>query len=571
MSMRPGQEGLIDIVDESEDGRLVLPHFQRSFVWNRGEVEELLVSVLNDYFIGTLLLLRVDPEKPPFEPRSIEGVDETTRNARRMILDGQQRITSLYYAFNSHNFPEDKGLGNTDYVYEFFIDMEKVIEGEWEDSVFSERRGTHTYEGYKSDPKCYEKNVIPLKALRNHESMYNWSEGYKKNGGDEELWESFKEEYAKNLLNFDVAVVELPRVEDDEDLNTIVEIFERINKTGKPLAVFDLLTARLFRRDIKLRDLWDEVYDDRENYNMIHTYADDRDDNTYKKNILRTLALMREQPPKRKNLITLDIENFEKDWNNASRYFEKALERMSSTQNGGFGVKSSDWIPYNGIVAPTAAMLEVIDKQDDNARNYERLQQWYWSVVFSQRYSSQTSTKSHNDVLEFKNWDEQEPEAIMSENQLREIDLEGVSSKSSGVYKGAISLILKGGAVDFFTGDSVEHHKLEDHHIFPKKHLKEKDIESDKRNTVLNRTLIKKKTNQSIKGKSPSDYIEDMENALGSEEKVKEVLKSHLITEEAFYAMKMNDYEKFLREREKKLEEIIKYKVGIGQKNLREI
>ncbi|WEL19976.1 ParB-like nuclease domain containing protein fused to HNH nuclease [Candidatus Nanohalococcus occultus] len=527
-------------------------------------MEELLVSILNDYFIGTLLLLRVDPEDAPFEPRTIEGVQETTKNPRRMILDGQQRITSLYYAFNSHRFPEEKGLGNTNYVYEFFIDMEHAVEEEWEDAVFSERRGTRSYKPYESEEKCFRKNVVPLKALRNYKNMINWSNKYKDLTGNDDLWDNF-ENYAENMMDFSVATVELPRVEDDEDLNTVVEIFERINKTGKPLAVFDLLTARLFREDIRLRDLWNGIYENREEFPRIHEFADGKDDNTYKKNILRTLALIRDQPPKRKNLIMLDTADFDEDWKESARSFEKALNRMKSNQDGGFGVKNSDWIPYNGLVAPTAAILRSIDNENDEAKQYERLQTWYWSTVFSQRYSSQTSTKSHKDVRDFEKWDDAKPEALMSDNQLKEMDLSSVSSKSSGVYKGVISLALLSGARDFLTGDSVDHHNLEDHHLFPKKYLKDQGVDSNKRNTVLNRSLIKKKTNQKIKAKAPSKYIEEMENSLGSEEEVKKVLEDHLIPEDAYYAMKNDDYDKFLKLRERRIMKEIRERVGATQ------
>ena len=97
--MHPTKESLIDLVDRACQGHVVLPDFQRSFIWERGAVEELLVSIFNGYFIGSLLTLTVSPDTVPFRPRTIEGIgSDVLPRPQKMVLDGQQRITSIYYA-----------------------------------------------------------------------------------------------------------------------------------------------------------------------------------------------------------------------------------------------------------------------------------------------------------------------------------------------------------------------------------------------------------------------------------------------------------------------------------------
>ncbi len=555
MNITPDKEQLSKLMTEAEAGELVLPEFQRSFVWNRQDVEELIVSIMNGYYIGTFLLLDINPTDTPFSPRGIEGL-ETELKPRRMILDGQQRITSIFYALNSHKFDEKMGLGNTKYAYEFFVDMKSAVDNDWEDAVFSRKIGGRKHNKYDTDEKCIEQNVVPMRALRDGESRMKWGIEYKEEK-NEGLWKEF-EKYAKNFNNFFVSTVELNR---DTSLDVIVEIFERINRTGQNLSIFELLTARLYSEDILLRELWEDVYTNRDEFGHIHEFSKDIKDEKYQKHILSTMALIRDKEPKRKNLITLDSKNFVEDWETASKYVEKALIRLVNTKDG-FGVISPSWLPYSGMVPALASMLQMINSKDSN-NNYNKLKKWYWSSVFTERYSSSTGTLSKRDLEELEKWIDNgdKPEAIITENQINELTLKE-SSKRSGIYKGIICMIALETPRDFFSGDSVEFHKLEDHHIFPKKYLEDQNevIGKERRNTVLNRTLIQEETNRKISAKEPSKYIQEMLENLESEKTVKKVLSNHLIGRGAYHAMKENNYKEFLNARENEIKNKIKHK-----------
>lgn len=554
MNITPDKEQLSKLMTEAEAGELVLPEFQRSFVWNRQDVEELIVSIMNGYYIGTFLLLDVNPNDTPFSPRSIEGL-KTELKPRRMILDGQQRLTSIFYALNSHKFDEKMGLGNTKYAYEFFVDMDAAIANDWEDAVFSRKIGGRKHSKYDTDEKCIEQDVVPMRALTDGERRMEWGIEYKESKS-EGPWSEF-EKYAKNFNDFFVSTVELNR---DTSLDVIVEIFERINRTGQNLSIFELLTARLYSEDILLRELWEEVYKNRDEFGLIHKFSKDIKDEKYQKHILSTMALIRGEEPKRKNLITLNSKNFREDWETASKYVEKALIRLVNTKDG-FGVISPSWLPYSGMVPALASMLHMIDNKNSN-NNYGKLKKWYWSSVFTERYSSSTGTLSKRDLEELDKWIDNGdvPEAIITENQIEDLTLKE-SSKRSGIYKGIICMIALETPRDFFSGDSVEFHKLEDHHIFPKKYLEDQEIlGTERRNTVLNRTLIQEETNRKISAKKPSKYVQEMLENLKSEQTVTRVLNNHLIDRAAYKAMKENNYKKFLNARENEIKTKIKQK-----------
>ena len=126
MKVVPDNNGLLDLVRRARKGTLVLPQFQRNFVWSRDDITGLLESILEGHFIGSFLLLRTDADSVPFGLRPIEGVDLADSQLRpdAMILDGQQRITSLHYAFAAPPIP----LRWTKYPYRFFLNLRKLSE-----------------------------------------------------------------------------------------------------------------------------------------------------------------------------------------------------------------------------------------------------------------------------------------------------------------------------------------------------------------------------------------------------------------------------------------------------------
>lgn len=125
------------------------------------------------------------------------------------------------------------------------------------------------------------------------------------------------------------------------------------------------------------------------------------------------------------------------------------------------------------------------------------------------------------------------------------------------LYKAILNIISLKGAKDFFTGQFIELFILNDHHIFPKK----SGIRLTNENSILNRTLIWDNTNRIILKKKPSEYLRDMEDKLGAEEKVKAVLETHFSDERCFKAMMNDDYDGFLTAREQAIVKEMKSRI----------
>ena len=344
---------------------------------------------------------------------------------------------------------------------------------------------------------------------------------------------------ANNFLNYDIHIVNLPI---GTDLNKIVETFERINRTGEPLSIFELLTARLYKYKIKLRDLLEESKKKHSAINVIHPES-----------ILKVIALIRGKEPKRRNILELEPKNFEEDWKNACNSLENAYKRILDIKNGYGVLDFKKWVPYSTMIVPLAAMIHYVKKEKlENKSVYEKIDKWYWVSVFFNRYDQAVDTTSSDDFKAVKEWilNNKIPEFIQKLN-INEIDLD-VDKQSSSIYRGIINLITLKGALDFKTGQppQFEKNKVQDDHIFPKSIYKE--------NKIANRTIIS--TNQNKIDKRPSEYFKERIKELG-EEKVKSILFTHLIPPEALHHLLNDNLEEFIKVRKLAIINEIKRKV----------
>src|SRR3954451_4768759 len=115
---------LNDLLGQLDSGKIVLPEFQRSFVWRPPDIDLLLTSLVLDYPAGSLLFLRADPSNP-LAWRTVEGVElGRQQTPEYLVLDGQQRLTSLSVALN--------GRGE----HLFLLDLERLEHDDMENAIY---------------------------------------------------------------------------------------------------------------------------------------------------------------------------------------------------------------------------------------------------------------------------------------------------------------------------------------------------------------------------------------------------------------------------------------------------
>lgn len=560
MKTRPADDTILELVKKARSGKIILPQFQRNFVWGRDDVTDLLISILEGYFIGSFLMLDTDADNIPFAVRPIEGVDLAGNNYRPewMVLDGQQRLTSLNYVLAAPDIP----MRWTRYPYRFFLDLNKVAEGDLENAIWSER--SDRVNSWLERDRQFETLTIPFTVIEEWDSWIRAYETWLRDDREayDYYWDNYRDPWADMMFrlktfNVPIIAIEKGKPDDPEHLGQVCAIFEKMNSTGVRLSVYDLLTARLYRDRIDLHQMWEKAVNQ---YDLLNEYSEGKPDQ-FGVYMLRTLALMRGKDAKSKTLINLDPEGFEEDWEAAAYYMEQALQRITSTNPDGFGAFDPKWLPYTTIVSPMAALLAVIDRQKLGHQAYKLLRRWYWASVFRERYSGAVESTIHQDYRELTTAFENEDftpsaladaqAAIVENPRYGLIDV----SRLNSVYRSVMCLVALRGARDFRADDSIEFHALDDHHIFPKAYLRKqtngegKAYASDMINSIVNRTLISSGTNRSISKSSPSGYLEK----IVPDECMDEIMASHFINADALQAMRENDFESFLLYREKAL------------------
>ena len=522
MDIIPDKRKVVGLVEQAHEGKICLPNFQRDFVWSREEVADLVRSIVRRYFIGSLLLLRCDPADPPFAPIFLRGTKSPYQDPRPeyLILDGQQRLSSLIYALTA----PDLSLKDSGPRRWFFLNLDVLLDDPDSDSIVFDR-SRRELAGLDSQETQFAQRMLPCTELLSADKFYKWRDGFEdwqKENSPEAIgeyrskWRDGWTSAVSAFQTFEVVLIELPRIDesDSESIGRVCAIFEKLNSTGVDLSVYDLLTARLYRSGIRLHDLWDEAC--KQHQRLQRWSGGKADSHKFGVLVLRTLALLRGLDPKPRILIDLSPVDFEDDWRRSVAAIERALELIEHIGADGFGVFNEKWLPGFGLVPILAALRAEIDdhKLGDDAR--AELRRWYWCNVFMERYSSAVESKSRKDYLEMtRHWFDggSDPEVFHEADNW--IGTPGFrvrtsASYASAVYSGVFCLLALRSARDWRRGESIQLQDLQDHHIFPQAYLRRHGI--TKRagiNTIANRTLISDETNRKISDRAPSGYVDD--------------------------------------------------------------
>ena len=554
------------IIENCESGEWVIPNFQRYFAWTKEDIKDFLRSIFLDYYVGSLLLW--DARKgAELDVIPVSGVNENQNLIKNsIVLDGQQRITSLYYAIMS---PDISLIGDSKKQRRYFyIDFSEHFTSDESDNlirVFHEKIDVD---------ESYKKMLFPFYNLKEH---YQWVFGFEKYlrkqaSLDEEkilyLRRSIDEKLRYFYNGYEIPFITLP---DDRSLAQITDTFEKINSSGKQLDVFELLIARLSKYKIKLRNLWEGSQKNLK----IAEYERRKGATKLPINILKSMALCfsKSRSCKRKDILDIYLsmgttkEDFEHKWELMTKYTLEAISLLENTKDG-FGVTVSEELPFEPMIPILASLLREIDYRFKNVQKkcFDKLQNWYWTSVFSVGYSSSVDSKTTSDFNEMVEWftnDELIPKSIRKFRMDYPVllDLKSVEQSSNAIYRGILCLIALKGGYDFDKNRSVQNKKYQKDHIFPKSKFKK----YENINSILNMTWLTADTNNPIKtGKSPSEYIEETirDKYDGNEREFLETLESHYINENAYEYMKDNNFEKFIDEREKTLLDAVREKIG---------
>jgi hypothetical protein len=543
---------LKDLLAEIHSGTMVLPDFQRDFVWEPGATQELIISIANYYPAGSLL--RVRDAKRLFAAREFEGAPPLDgRKHTFLVLDGQQRLTSLYQAFY--------GVGD----HRYYLDLRRLLDGvDFEEAIFHVRATTKWVKAREDFEVQARELILPLNVLRGGAGGFlQWLLRVTNPMPQDrrtrmlDAFTKINEQWIKTIDDYHFPVVTLS---DKTEADALCTIFETLNRTGVKLSVFELLTARFWPLDINLRALWEKA---REKHPAIEDFEVD----PYY--VLQAISLASRTAPscKRSDVLDLASTDIVAWWDKVADGLALGLEILRDDCK----VVLPRWLPYQTMLAPLAAVLARSGKPRTPVAgaHRERLKRWFWCAVFGQAYESAPNSQSAKDVVELEAWlgGGAPPESVAG-LRFDPKTLRDVTPRQRSIYRGTICLILGAGARDFhtqapITGRLMNEQGIDDHHVFPAKYLERKGVPVRARDCVLNRTLIDRTTNQVIGDRPPSAYLADMRRV--ADFPFDTVLGSHCLPTGEVSPLWADDYDAFLVWRQRRLWEEIKRATGLAE------
>ena len=600
-AQKPDHLSLNTLVGRLKEGRFVIPDFQRDFEWRPWDIKDLVRSIFLDYYIGSLLLWK--GKKENFDALSCEilyGFNNTTGqrpwncgygDPEHIVLDGQQRLTALYYAFVAPNVP----LPNRANRAVYFMNVEKFMNEQYDEAFQYEWLTSRLGRILDNRDTQYAEHMFPLAIVgAGGWDLGNWAQGYEnywneanaaaESAGNAELAEKSAHHsrnaklFGKHLKGiteeYQIAYIELDK---DLAIDKVCDIFTQINSKGIRLDVFDLMNALLKPKGLQLKHLWRTAAPRLE-------FVETEKMNVYVLQVMSILCQSYCSPKylyhllpgqvkqtrddagqKKQEVLIRDTKEFQERWDHAVGALENGINLLKHPHE--FGVSSSQYLPYVSILPVFAALQAACRDVPPNQRlnSQRKIRHWYWASVFINRYSGSVESTSARDFIDVKAWmgdDDARPGLLQEfQDRFRSLELRKETKKGTSVYNGIFNLLVLQGARDWMTGNVPQHGDLDDHHIVPASQATE-DLKGINVHTILNRTPLTAETNRHvINDRLPNEYLPElMTNS--SESQVRSLLESHFISPTALAILlrapfKTEDFEEFIAERQRTILEAI--------------
>ncbi len=521
------------LFSEIDTGKIKIPKFQRDFVWGKEQTAKLIDSIIKGYPIGTFILWKTRDELRHFKNIGNIELPETPKgDAVNYVLDGQQRITSLYAV--------RKGIILTRDNKE--IDYKDI-------SINLSCEPNEDNEIVVTDADENDKYISIYKLING--SLTKLMKEY----DDNELEKI--ELYQKRLTGYDFSTI----VISDYPMDIACDIFTRINTGGTELTLFEIMVAK--------------TYDEEKDFDLLYEYEwlidnkgaeKDLEDAGYDSippsTILQCISANIDKSIKRSDILKLNKYTVIEAWPTVKKGIFHAVDYIRTQLR----IPVSQLLPYHTLIVPfTYFFVKNEFKKPNNKQNKLLIQYFFWASLTS-RFTSAVESKIASDLNRMDDIIEGIIPDYRGEDEFNYENLKWYWFTTGDAVCKAILCLYSYFEPKSFSSNSIV--KLDNswlsrinsrnyHHFFPRSYLKKQGYQDWEMNSVLNITLVDDYLNKrSIGAKSPKQYMKKFKK---ENNELAETMKSHLITNMDTFGIWKNNFELFITKRgEKVIQELKK-------------
>ncbi|OCB23919.1 DUF262 domain-containing protein [Mycobacterium intracellulare] len=526
---KPSHNNYPDLLNQIENGTIRIPQFQRDFVWTKAKSAALLDSIVKGYPVGTFIFWHTNEQL-----RTVRSIgnrkfkDKPHGDYFDYVLDGQQRLTSLYAAVKG--VPVQRVDGKVDDFSKIFVNLDA---NEHDDIVTVDRSDEHA-------------TYIPLTELLGGQLKLAHK-------FDNQYWSTL-ERYADAFTTYSFPVVAVS----DAEIDVATDIFTRINVGGRPLTPFEIVVAKTYdeRRKFDLADRFEQLKDILATVNF---------DTINEMTPLQLIALLTKGDCRRQTILKLEKATVIKLWDPVADSIEQSADYFRAVQ----GVAVSQLLPYGGLIIPFAYFFHKNKGKKPNATQSPLLTDFFWRCSLGGRYSSSFESRVTADLARIDrilanraptyDWPTRtEPEFLLANGRFA--PSRAFVKAILCIYASSHPRSFDNNGIVQVANDTLKRANSRNyHHFFPRAYLKKLGISDAAANNVFNITIIDAHLNKNqIRARSPKRYMEEFEK---SNPDMTQTLRSHLLSDSTWADILHDDYEHFLQQRAEKVSKELKKRV----------
>ncbi|NMG40379.1 DUF262 domain-containing protein [Chelativorans sp. ZYF759] len=493
-------------------GDILLPKFQRDFVWEKSQIIDLLDSIFNNYPVGSVLLWRSRQELK--SERNIADLDIAPTKQDypvNYLLDGQQRLSTICGAlYWRGRDPRSKWNVAFDLRDKRFVHLESL-----------------------DAPPVHR---IRLNRIPDAAAYFQQIAFLEKEEDGQQLAEDARALFNR-FKDYKIATVTLH----DMSIEAVAPIFERINSKGTPLTIVDLMRAATWSEDFDLVD-------------QISSITDELDEKQFggveRKTILRSISAAAGGGFSESSIDQLrrhESDRLIAAVNATKSAYQRAVDFLVTELH----IPSDRQLPYVNQVVVLGEVFRLLT--NPTPVQTEAIKRWFWRTAIAGYFggwntgnmaADQAAAKefAQGVVAEIEASTSAPPAAIWRQREFR---------SNSAHSKILILLLAFNQPRDLLTGARIDVGRAlfhgnarEYHHFFPRDFLKHRGVGARQANSLANFVMLSSASNKIITNRAPSDYLQQVISNAG--EGLRDLLQSNLISEEAFEAALNDDYNSFL-------------------------